>query len=86
LGYRTLGTYRASRLPVFSLLVRIQHFFCFGPVLNRLKISGKSSRDLNKNSGRSSVVDPDPDPEAKMTHENRKSEEISCFEVLDVLF
>jgi hypothetical protein len=37
-------------------------------------------------------VDPDPESgsglrRAKMTHKNReKSEEISCFEVLDVLF
>jgi hypothetical protein len=31
-------------------------------------------------------LDPDPDPEGqKITNKNRKSEEISCFEVLDVL-
>jgi len=36
-------------------------------------------------------VDPDPYSEsrsrlAKMTHKRRKNQEISCFEVLDVLF
>jgi hypothetical protein len=38
-------------------------------------------------------MDPDPYSEsgsgsrrAKMTHKSRKNEEISCFEVLDVLF
>ena len=36
-------------------------------------------------------VDPYPDSEsgsrgAKMTHKGRKNKEISCFEVLDVLF
>jgi hypothetical protein len=30
-------------------------------------------------------LEPDPDPEGKMTHKNR-SEEISCFEVFDVHF
>jgi hypothetical protein len=54
---------------------------------------------VTKASSVSCVSDPDlirsvdPDSEfgsgsrmAKMTHKNRKSEEISCFEVLDVLF
>ncbi len=29
---------------------------------------------------------PEPEGQKKMTHKNRKNQEITCFEVLDVLF
>jgi hypothetical protein len=68
----------------------------------RIRIRSGFKNQVRGSGSRSRVADPYADPygsaliyiagsgsgsrRAKMTHEKRKSEEISCFEFMDVLF